>query len=380
MSNIASVRKLFAEFYNGRDKQVAKKLLADNFVDHCASFSELQNKQSLVDWIDWIVGTFPDNAVELQELFEDASGSRVTACWRGTMTHTGDAIRGARAAGAQATIRGISIYGFNGEGLISDLWHQQDRLAMVEKIHGSIGASVESVSFPAVTVDQMRQVDKIMVEEIGVPVTMMMEHAARGIVDCATQILSGSVSGKKIIIFSHKGNNGGDGLAAARIFYNQGAQVQCVLTANEETLSKESKDQLSILRNMNIEVVSEAPDNLSVADLIVDSLVGYNLKGSLRQPLVAIVEQINKAGIPVLAVDIPSGVNGATGQAEAEAIHATHTVTLALPKVGLYTDSAKKYVGQLYVADLTIPKSVYKKAGMAENIPTLQRALVRAKI
>jgi len=137
MKNSTTVEKLFAEFYNGRDKQVANQLLAGDFIDHSAS-PGFENKQNLVDWIDWIVGIFPDNAVELQEVFVDETGLKVIAIWQGKMTHTGQPFRGVSPAGAKVLINGISIYGFNDQGQINQLWHQQDRLAMVEQIMGPI--------------------------------------------------------------------------------------------------------------------------------------------------------------------------------------------------------------------------------------------------
>lgn len=226
-------------------------------------------------------------------------------------------------------------------------------------------------TIPTVTVDQMREVDRLMVEDIGVSITMMMEHASRATANLSRTVVGGSVNGKTISILCGKGNNGGDGLAAARHLVNYGALVRVFLATSVTDLNENAAAQYRILQNSNIEVFSPNGDTfqrleraLFESDLVIDALLGYNLKGDPRQPIAAMIDLTNESGKPILAVDIPSGLTGDSGRPYAHTIKAAVTLTLALPKVGLTTDEAKPYVGRLYLADLSVPNTVYQKLGI----------------
>lgn len=226
-------------------------------------------------------------------------------------------------------------------------------------------------NIPAVTIGQMREVDRLMVEEIGVSILMMMENASRNIAVLARNLLGGSVKEKKIIILCGKGNNGGDGLGAARYLINFGANCKVFLSSEADKLSTEARTQFNVLKNINAETheygtFSDAymTGHLEYADLIIDALLGYNLKGDPKDPIANFIRLANKSNKPILAVDIPSGLEGNTGYSGNPTIRANTTITLALPKVGLLTDIAKEYVGKLYLADLSVPKKVYEKIGI----------------
>lgn len=222
----------------------------------------------------------------------------------------------------------------------------------------------------------MREVDRLMVEEIGVSILMMMENASRNIAILARKMLGGSVKGKNIVILCGKGNNGGDGLGAGRHLINFGAKVVILLAANASELRHDSHIQYEVLKNINA-TVYEASDlvdgpaekYLTNASLIIDALLGYNAKGQPREPIATFIRIANQSQKPILAVDIPSGLNANTGETNGPTIKAAATLTLALPKVGLLTEKARGYVGKLYVADLSIPKMVYNKLGI--NVPVL---------
>lgn len=231
-------------------------------------------------------------------------------------------------------------------------------------------------NIPSVTVDQMREVDRLMVDEIGVSILMMMENASRNIAVMCRKLLGGSVKNKKIVILCGKGNNGGDGLGAARHLINFGAHVTCLLTTEVSELRTDARKQYNILYNTQAHIEAyHGPSCFSLleefidADLLIDALIGYDLKGNPREPIATFITKANESEKPILAVDIPSGLLGDTGEATKPTIKAATTLTLALPKVGLLTEKAKEYVGELYVADLSVPSAVYKKLGI--NIPIL---------
>lgn len=230
------------------------------------------------------------------------------------------------------------------------------------------------INIPPVTVEQMREVDRLMVDEIGVSIRMMMENASRNIAVLARKMLDGSVKRKTITVLCGKGNNGGDGLGAARHLINFGANVCCFLATSYKDLGIDAFAQYKVLKNIQAPIYefsksSIFSDTLSRSDLVIDALLGYNLKGNPKEPIATLIHLSNIAPVPILAVDIPSGLDGNTGQPHAPTIKAKMTITLALPKVGLLTDSAKQNVGELYLADLSVPAVVYKKLGI--DVPVL---------
>ncbi len=228
---------------------------------------------------------------------------------------------------------------------------------------------------PAITVDQMREVDRLMVEEVGVSILMMMENASRNIASLTRKVLGGSVKNKKIVVLAGKGNNGGDGLGAARHLMNFGATLIVVLAEDESQLNENAKTQYEILKQSNIIVYQFSQvENLEnklkeEAQIIIDALLGYNLKGNPRGAYASLIESANKSGRPILAVDVPSGLDSDLGKANEPTIKAKYTLTLALPKAGLLKKEAEKCIGELYLADLSVPKTVYDQLGI--DVPPL---------
>lgn len=231
-------------------------------------------------------------------------------------------------------------------------------------------------NIPSVTVEQMREVDRLMVEEIGVSILMMMENASRNIAILCRKLFGGSARNKRIIILCGKGSNGGDGLGAARHLINFGGTVTCILSEHRENLGENANIQFNVLENMGAEIIefpneqiSQIQEKVKNSDLIIDALLGYNLKGNPKELIATLIHLANNTSVPILAVDIPSGLDGDTGEPHIPTIKANTTITLALPKIGLLTEKAKEYVGELYVADLSVPKNIYNKLGI--SIPVL---------
>ncbi len=220
---------------------------------------------------------------------------------------------------------------------------------------------------PALTTDQMREVDRAMIEDIGITLPQMMENAGRHLATLAREKLGGNVEGKRIVILAGRGNNGGGGLVAARRLANWGAQVCVITTASPNEYRDVPAHQLAILQKMGI-VISPSTE-LPPADLILDCLIGYGLRGAPRGTTTDLIHQANQSGAPIISLDAPSGLDTTTGEVYEPCIRADATLTLALPKVGLLSEKARAVVGELYVADISVPPQVYATMGI--EIPNL---------
>ncbi|MGH9053270.1 MAG: NAD(P)H-hydrate epimerase [Acidimicrobiia bacterium] len=209
---------------------------------------------------------------------------------------------------------------------------------------------------PALTAEQMREADRIMIEELGVQLLQMMENAGRSLADLALRRFGPSSA----VVLAGPGGNGGGGLAAARHLSNRGVQVAVVLV--RQAMSAAARSQLEIVRAMGLSITEEP----GPADLVVDGLIGYSLRGDPGGRAAALIEWANREEGPVLALDIPSGLDATTGRVGSPCIRATATLTLALPKVGLASASE---VGELYLADISVPPLVFERLGM--RVPDL---------
>ena len=212
---------------------------------------------------------------------------------------------------------------------------------------------------PVLSTGQMVEVDRLMIEEYKITLIQMMENAGRNLAELARRISGGQVSGRSIAILSGAGNNGGGGLVAARHLHNWGAEVSLVLAFEPARLKEVPAHQWHILQKMGIKLDEEP--GLGKADLIIDALVGYGLSGDPRQPVAGWIDQANNSGNPILALDAPSGLHTTSGTPGNPCIKAAATLTLALPKSGLLTPQAAGYVGELYLADISVPSEIYRQ-------------------
>lgn len=224
-----------------------------------------------------------------------------------------------------------------------------------------------SGDIPVLTTPQMVEVDRLMIEEYQIELIQMMENAGRNLAELARRDLGGLVAGKSIALLCGAGNNGGGGFVAARHLHNWGANVSLILAFDPSRLKEIPAHQWRILMQMGLDSNQE-PD-LPKADLILDALIGYGLSGDPRQPVAGWIEKANKAGRPILALDAPSGLDTTSGIPGNPCIKAAATLTLALPKMGLLTREAKDYVGDLYLADISVPPKLYRHLGV--EVPNL---------
>jgi len=213
---------------------------------------------------------------------------------------------------------------------------------------------------PAITREQMMEVDRIMTEDLGLSLMLMMEQAGYRLADLAAKrFLDRDVTGKQVVILAGNGGNGGGAMAGARLLSGWGASLSVILSGDPESGSA-THQQLDILGRLEVPVISTHEINaLPQHDLIIDGIIGYGLTGDLRGKSVRLAEWANSQSVPVLSLDIPSGMDANLGRQSPLCVKATATLTLALPKVGLRASGAKSFVGELYLGDIGIPKWVY---------------------
>ncbi len=225
-------------------------------------------------------------------------------------------------------------------------------------------------SVPSVTTEQMREVDRLMIEEYGIVLLQMMENAGRSLARLAASLTAGT-PGRSVLVLAGTGNNGGGGLVAARHLINMGSDVRILLSGPLEELVDVPAQQASILHSMGVELLEAkamAPEPLqrafAEADLIIDALIGYSLAGAPRGQAASLIELANASGRPIVSLDVPSGVDAGSGKVYEPSIKATATMTLALPKTGLGGSDVRARLGDLYLADLSVPPSLYRRLGL----------------
>ncbi len=231
------------------------------------------------------------------------------------------------------------------------------------------------------TSEQMSEIDRMSIEEIGIPGVVLMENAALQVVSHVADYLD-KTGGSRVVVVCGKGNNGGDGFAAARHLHNMGVDVCVFLLSSFESIYKDARINLHILHKMGVPVKEISEKNfeeqlkqkLDRVDVVVDAIFGTGLAGIVKDEALKVIDMINRSCKYVLAVDIPSGVNGTTGHICGACVMADMTVTFGLVKTGLLVHPGSEAAGELIVADIGFPVSVLKKAGI--NIYTIEKDYV----
>jgi len=224
-----------------------------------------------------------------------------------------------------------------------------------------------SREIPALTTDQMVEVDRLMVEEFQIDLIQMMENAGRNLAVLARdRFLSGDPRGKRVLVLAGSGGNGGGGLVAARRLHSWGARVVVYLARHPDELTGVPAHQLRILRGLgDVDIITPAEERgFPDADLLLDALIGYSLQGPPRGAAGALIQRAEKQTAPILSLDVPSGMDAGTGERYPPHITADATLTLALPKRGLIREGVKPAVGELYLADIGVPPEVYDRLGL----------------
>ncbi len=225
-------------------------------------------------------------------------------------------------------------------------------------------------------VDEMRNIDRQAKEKYGIPELLLMENAGRQSADAMEHLLGG-VAEKNICVLAGSGNNGGDALAAARHLANHGAKVKVFLAGNPSHFTASAAVNRDIASRMGIEMQAldseRALDKLRVvlkrfSDGVLDGILGTGFQGELRGNTAELVRAVNAAGKPVVAIDIPTGVEADTGKVSGEAIRADLTISLGLPKVGHLLCPGAEHTGKLMVDDIGIPSELLGSEDLRQEL------------
>lgn len=211
--------------------------------------------------------------------------------------------------------------------------------------------------------EQVRAVDSWAINTLGIPGVVLMENAGRSCAELIKEELAG-VANAKVCIFCGTGNNGGDGYVIGRHLLSAGFKVVVVVCGDRNKIKGDAKINLDILEKLGQpveeldlgeeDIAGRIKDFAGGADMIVDGLFGTGLSGPLRGEYQRLVESINGQGRPILAVDIPSGLDCDSGQPLGAAIRASYTVTFVAVKKGFTFSGAAEYTGEVFVSSIGV--------------------------
>ncbi len=224
-----------------------------------------------------------------------------------------------------------------------------------------------------VSSDGMRAIDNECIEGRGIPGLKLMENAGVGTVRAIEREL-GSVAGRSVTVVCGKGNNGGDGFVIARELLARHAEVKVYLAGHIADMSGDARANLdrlaagSVIELADGRSVGDLAESMAKSDLIIDAVFGTGFAGVPRGLSGTVIGQMNLCGRPVVAVDVPSGLNATTGVAEGECVRATWTCTMGLPKRGFFVSSGRAYVGKLHIVDIGVPAAAIEAVGVRESV------------
>jgi hydroxyethylthiazole kinase-like uncharacterized protein yjeF len=212
---------------------------------------------------------------------------------------------------------------------------------------------------PIVSAEQMRALDRAAIEEDGIASLVLMERAGQGVYESICRWFA-PVQNKRVTVICGKGNNAGDGLVVARYLFEAGIQAQVYLALPPSEFTDDAAAQWKVVQSLKIPA-APLPSPLSTNefasyDLIVDALLGTGIKGEVKEPFQSVIEAINRSGKPVVAIDIPSGLDADTGHVLGTAVQATYTITMALPKRGFFLADGVRCTGIWEAVDIGLPK------------------------
>jgi NAD(P)H-hydrate epimerase len=239
-----------------------------------------------------------------------------------------------------------------------------------------------SIPLRVATSEEMRELDRRATAEFNLPALLLMENAGAAVAREAVHLLQIRLSSSSprppvVVVVAGRGNNGGDGFVAARHLQALGCQVTVTLAGAEKKVQGNARANLEMARaaGIKLEPISAAPERFD-ADLIIDALLGTGLKGAVTGLAAELIAAMNRSSCPVLAVDVPSGLEADTGRADI-AVQAAVTVTFALPKVGLLCYPGKAHAGDLVVASIGMPRPLLEE-DVSPQTYALDRHQVRA--
>ena len=211
----------------------------------------------------------------------------------------------------------------------------------------------------------MRDADRQTIDEIGIPSMVLMENAGRQVV-AALEAAYDDLSDRQVAVLCGPGNNGGDGFVVARTLHQRGVDVSVFVVATMAAVKGDARLNLEILGRLGLTVVEISDEHawdlhfseISKCQLIVDAIFGTGLKSPLAGMMETVAADVNASGIPVIAIDLPSGLSADHAEPIGECLHAAMTVTLAAPKLPLVLPPGEALAGNIVVADIGIPPEV----------------------
>lgn len=203
---------------------------------------------------------------------------------------------------------------------------------------------------------QVREVDRRAIERYHVPGIVLMENAARALAAAAQGMLG--AAGDPVVIICGGGNNGGDGLAVARHLHNVGYQVELLLATDPAKYRADALINWNIAQAMRLPWRPAEPAHIRRCPLIIDAIFGTGLDREPRAPFGDLADAINRSGSPVLAVDLPSGLDADTGRPFGKCVRATKTVTFVAEKIGFAQPGSEDYTGEILVGDIGCPREI----------------------
>ncbi len=228
-----------------------------------------------------------------------------------------------------------------------------------------------------VTPREMAKLDRITINEVGIPGIVLMENAGRGAFDFFLKILPDLLE-RRIGVVCGSGNNGGDGFVIARLCHQNGADVRVFCAKDPKQLTGDAKTNFEIISNLNVPIYTfedNGPDfweNLRECTVIIDAIFGTGLSREVTGLFEKLINEINKMNVPVLSVDIPSGIDGSTGKVLGVAVQALATATFGLPKIGHYVWPGSRHTGTLEVIDIGIPNEIVERESLNRFVLTDQ--------
>lgn len=206
---------------------------------------------------------------------------------------------------------------------------------------------------------QLQEIDRLATDKYGIPSLLLMENAGRAAAEETLKLIHKKST--KVVVICGKGNNGGDGFVIARHLHNKNYKVSVIYLGHikdRKSRSEATDINLNIARKLGIPIYTLNKGVLRLlksADVIIDAIFGIGLTRAIQGPLKELIAQINSLNKPVVAVDIPSGLDTDSGRPLGIAIKAKLTVTFGYPKKGFKNPSARKYIGKVVVADISLP-------------------------
>jgi ADP-dependent NAD(P)H-hydrate dehydratase / NAD(P)H-hydrate epimerase len=231
-----------------------------------------------------------------------------------------------------------------------------------------------------VTSKQMFKIDRAAIDDYGIAGAVLMENAGRQVAEAVLSVLAESADPRAtVLIVAGSGNNGGDGLVAARHLQKHGVDARVCLLGKGDDLRGDARTNYKATRKCSVPIAESinADDlalDVTVAGVLVDAILGTGAKGEVKGVVAEAIRIMNASGKPIIAVDIPSGISVDTGQVLGVAVEATCTITFGLPKVGLYCYPGRAHCGQIRIADIGLPAELVTMQQLSRNLTTFDEA------